>query len=371
MSLATEETKPMTPPPFRLRFRLVHVFYVMALIGSALATFGSAGIMVAIVILAICCSVVVGASRPRGLVEGCLGPFIGFCLACLLSLLLPVVATYRDAPRREWCMNNLKQIAIGLQNYHDVYKSFPPSFIADGHGKPKHSWRVLLLPFIEQQALYDAYDFDEPWNGPNNAKLLKQMPSVYACPIQAQSTRRRSIQAQSARRRSICTSYVAVVGPRTPWPRPQAGKLSEIPDGISNTILVLEDNSSSISWMEPRDLEFDQAIRLLTSPDPVAAGLHRHEDFFCESYDGRDVAMADGRVRFLQHGIGKTVWSAPLQIDDGVRLSDSAFNVPSARQLKLKLGNCFRLAVFLLLTLFPLPWVFIKRARSPEPAKDA
>src|SRR5436190_7601184 len=85
-------------------------------------------------------------------------------LGLLVALLLPAMRFgTREAARRMQCSNHLKQIGLALQNYHDEYKSLPPAYIADTEGKPMHSWRVLILPFMEQKPLYDKYDFNEPW----------------------------------------------------------------------------------------------------------------------------------------------------------------------------------------------------------------
>src|SRR6478735_1777869 len=77
----------------------------------------------------------------------------------------------RTHARRASCANNLHSIAIAIQQYNDNYGCYPPPFIADADGKPMHSWRVLLLPYLEQKALHRQYRFDEPWDGPNNLKL--------------------------------------------------------------------------------------------------------------------------------------------------------------------------------------------------------
>ena len=88
----------------------------------------------------------------------------------------------REAARRSQCANNLKQIALAMHNYHDVFKSFPPAVITDKNGRPMHSWRVAILPFIEQAALYKNYKFDEPWDGPNNRNLDNIAIPVFRCP---------------------------------------------------------------------------------------------------------------------------------------------------------------------------------------------
>src|SRR6185436_12455473 len=137
--------------------------------------------------------------------------------------------------------------------------------------KPMHSWRVLLLPFIDEQELYDQYHFDEPWNGPNNIKLLAHMPRIYACPSAE----------HDYGGRSTITSYVAVVGPETAWPGTSRRTRATLNDGIAGTALVVECDQEKIPWLEPRDLEYNQALKML-SGDPITSGGHRSEDFFYE-----------------------------------------------------------------------------------------
>src|SRR6476469_182788 len=84
-------------------------------------------------------------------------------IGVLVALLLPAVQAAREAARRMQCSNHLKQIGLALQNYHDTFGSLPPAYLADSQGKPIHSWRVLILPFLENTTLYDRYSFDEPW----------------------------------------------------------------------------------------------------------------------------------------------------------------------------------------------------------------
>jgi hypothetical protein len=162
----------------------------------------------------------------------------------IIALLLPTIRTPRAPARRASCQNNLKQIMIALQNYHDVYHRFPPAYVADENGKPMHSWRVLILPFLEQKPLYDLYRFDEPWDGPNNSKLAGEL-KILRCPADGTGGKGQ-------------TSYVAVVGPGTAWPGAKSIDLADIKDGSSSTILVVEVHNSGISWMEPRDLDVSQ-----------------------------------------------------------------------------------------------------------------
>ena len=140
----------------------------------------------------------------------------------------------------------MKQIVLALQNYHDAYGSFPPAYVTDQNGIPMHSWRVLILPFIEAQSLYAKYRFDEPWNGPHNTKLLDNMPLCYQCPSSV----------ANRHTTSRFTSYLAVVGERTAWPGKSVTKLADMKDGSSGTVLVVECEAEKVLWTEPETSSF-------------------------------------------------------------------------------------------------------------------
>ena len=100
----------------------------------------------------------------------------------LLALLVPATGSAREAARRAQCVNNLKQIGLANHNYHSANNVFPMQAITDKDGKPLLSWRVAILPYIEQQELYNKFKLDEPWDSPNNKPLIKEMPKAYLCP---------------------------------------------------------------------------------------------------------------------------------------------------------------------------------------------
>lgn len=195
-----------------------------------------------------------------------------------IILLMPFGGGSREAPRRSQCTNNLKQIGLALHYYHDVYGSFPPGYITDDEGRPIHSWRVLILPFLEQQPLYDRYRFDEPWDGPNNIKLVKEMPSVFRCPSEDTEDK-------------ACTNYVAVIGPRTAWPGETPVRFSDIADGASNTWLVVEAANSGIAWSEPRDLHVLQMAPQINPP--AGQGISSKHP------GGAQVLYADGSMHYI------------------------------------------------------------------------
>ena len=88
----------------------------------------------------------------------------------------------RETARRTQCKNNLKQIGLALHAYHDVYEALPPAYTVDANGKPLHSWRTLILPYIDEVKLYSAIDLSRPWNDPVNSNAFKTVPTVYRCP---------------------------------------------------------------------------------------------------------------------------------------------------------------------------------------------
>jgi prepilin-type processing-associated H-X9-DG protein len=213
----------------------------------------------------------------------CGGLAIFACGGILLALLLPAVQAAREAARRAQCTNNLRQISIAMQNYHDVWGTFPPAYLADENGKPMHSWRVLILPYLEANTTYSAYRFDEPWDGPNNSQLAASMPAAYRCPSDP-----------TAGPASTTTNYAAITGPGTIFNADQGSPMSSIVDGTSNTLMIAETSGAGIHWMEPRDLDINQmTFRVNGSPNEISS---KHPG-------GAQAAFADGSVRFLSDSI--------------------------------------------------------------------
>ncbi len=171
----------------------------------------------------------------------------------MAGMLIRAVDQAREAARASQCLCILCMIARSLcYNYHETYGSFPPAYVADATGKPMHSWRVLILPFLEQSTLYQSYSMAEPWDGPNNRKLLAQRPNIYACPSRLGGP--------------TLTSYVAIVGPKTAFPGSKTTKLGDIHDGPSGTILIAEVSNVDIAWTEPRDLDAETMSWAIDDP---------------------------------------------------------------------------------------------------------
>ena len=133
----------------------------------------------------------------------------------------------------------MKQIGLAVHNFISVHGKLPPAVIYGPDGKPWHSWRVLLLPYLEANDIYNAYDYSEPWDSPKNKALLDKMPDVYRDPIHGD-------------KKEPYTHYAAFVGPGSVFPPggakqidpktpPLAGSsigIQNITDGSSNTVIV-------------------------------------------------------------------------------------------------------------------------------------
>lgn len=201
-------------------------------------------------------------------------------------LLLPSLGGHPPEARwRSACKNNLKQLGLALHNYHDFYESFPPAHVVDENGTPLYSWRVLLLPFLEQEPLYDQLHLDEPWDSPHNRPLLDVDVAPFRCPSEHAAV------AEGDHKGIGITNYVAVVGPETMWPQHDSVTFRDVTDGNIRTILVVEVANSGIHWAEPRDLHVTQMAREI---NPTAGmGLSSRHD------GGMHILWGDGSVRFL------------------------------------------------------------------------
>lgn len=226
-------------------------------------------------------------------VLGVVGLSFVLCGGILVALLLPAVQAAREAARRMQCGNNLKQIGLALHNYHDTYKSFPPAYTVDADGKPLHSWRTLLLPFLDQQALYSQIDLNEPWDSPKNQLVQNVDVAVFRCPSEMPG--------------SGC-SYLAIVGPNTVFQGPKPVNLADIRDGTSNTLMVVEVEGNKASWMAPVDLD---AAKMPTKPNSGPNSLgSRHPG-------GLQVVLCDGSVRFISDTIDPKLLQNMTTINDG------------------------------------------------------
>jgi hypothetical protein len=200
------------------------------------------------------------------------GGNLGASAPVAVALLLPAVQSAREAARRAQSMNNLKQIALAMHNYADTHGGFPPAYVADKDGKPLLSWRVLILPYLEQQALYEQFRLDEPWDSEHNKKLSETAIAVYHDPNGPPTP--------------WMTNYLTVRGEDTAFPGKEGIKFAQITDGTSNTIMLVEvNNSQAVPWAKPADFEPNQQ-------NPLAGLVGLRPGGFL-------AAFCDGSVRFI------------------------------------------------------------------------
>ena len=213
----------------------------------------------------------------------------------MVGLLLPAVQAAREAARRTSSMNNMKQILLAMHNYHDAMQKFPDARARNADGKLMLSWRVALLPYLEEGDLYNQFHLDEPWDSEHNLKLLERMPAVYGDP---------SAPEQEARG---LTTIQVLTGKGTTFITPdKAPRLAQISDGTSRTLAIVEAMpDKAVPWTKPEDIEFDPERPLTGVGNPRrAAGV-----FFG--------GMMDGSVRMLTPDLDPEVFKALVTPNGG------------------------------------------------------
>ncbi|MEX0641937.1 MAG: DUF1559 domain-containing protein, partial [Pirellulales bacterium] len=198
-------------------------------------------------------------------------------IGILVALLLPAVQAAREAARRAQSSNNLKQMILALHNHHDARKRLPAQAICSPDGKPLLSWRVAILPYLEEGGeLYKQFKLDEPWDSEHNRPLIAQMPAVYANPNVVEPGK---------------TNYLAVVGEPCLFDgSPNGIGFRAVTDGLSHTIALVEaDADQAVEWTKPDDWEYD--------PSNPSAGLGNLRP------GGWNAAFSDGSVRFIPNSV--------------------------------------------------------------------
>lgn len=216
------------------------------------------------------------------------------------------IAVARQAAVRAQSANNLKQLGVAMHNFHDTYREFPAAAAtskpAGGPKTQPYSWRVALLPFVDAADLYQQYRFDEPWDSPNNLKLLDKMPAVYRHPLDPKD--------------STNSGYFAISGPGTLFDGDKPTSIREITDGLSNTLMLVE-AKRDVPWTKPEDVRYDPAYAR-----PNLGGYF--EGIF-------SAAFADGAVRTLSLSIDPKVLRHLIEKADGNVVPWDAIEPPRKR----------------------------------------
>jgi len=194
-------------------------------------------------------------------------------------LVVPGLEKIKESAARTQSINNLKQIGLAMHGYVDTFKSrsLPAYASFDKDGKPLLSWRVHLLPYVDGAELYKQFHLDEPWDSEHNKKLIARMPGTYRSPLSKAGAGK--------------TTYLVPLGKQALF----GGKKGllfprEVPDGTSNTIIVVECNDdNAVIWTKPADYNVDVENLLKGLLRPGARGF--------------PVGMADGSVRLISNRV--------------------------------------------------------------------
>ncbi|NQT37042.1 MAG: DUF1559 domain-containing protein [Planctomycetes bacterium] len=211
----------------------------------------------------------------------------------LPRMLKPAMAKARRQAKRT---NNLKLIGLSLHHYHTSHGRLPPVYTADADGKPLLSWRVLILPYLEEKALYDQFHLDEPWDSSHNRPLAETVVDIY----------------QNKKADPGYTSMMVFTGEGSPWNAGRGIGFESIRDGTSNTIAIVEAGADvAVPWTKPEDLPFDEN-------DPRSAMGNPPRDGF-------SVAFFDGSVRTIPKNIDLKTLRRLIMHDDGQVVDSSKF----------------------------------------------
>ncbi len=228
----------------------------------------------------------------------------GAVFLAVASVIMPAVAKARESAQRVHSINNLKQLAIAMFQYEDKNGHFPPAVVMGPDGKTPHSWRVELLPYLDEYALYKQYKMDEPWDSPDNKKVLEAAPEIFH-------------SAADSGPATIADCFV-LTGKDTMFSGKNGIKVEDVTGGTSNTIMIVE-AKRDIPWAKPEDIEYDPA-----KPLPKLGGIFGN---------GYSAAFADGSVRFMANDLNEQVLRAMINptADKQILRSNQGDIVPIAK----------------------------------------
>ena len=252
-------------------------------------------------------------------------------VAAVAAALLPATLAARRAAQRAQSQNNLKQIALAMHNYHAMYKRFPPAVIVENG--VKRSWRVELLPFLDEVQLHALYRKDEPWDSRANRRVLASMPAVFRHPADD--------------REEPFASYFAVVaenaekssgrfGGPTAWraegPPGEGFRIADVRDGTVSTIMAVE-SKRPVPWTKPEDVTFDAAANLNAqgSPEPPTGEWAAALKLGGFTPGVFQVAFVDGSVGTIAEAVDPSVLRAMFTRNGGEIVDRDSLPAPAVR----------------------------------------
>ena len=172
-------------------------------------------------------------------------------------------------------INNLKFMGWAMHVFTARNGGRLPAAAIRKGDKALLSWRVAILPFLEEHALYERFHLDEAWDSSHNEALLKEMPRVYAAVAHKDTT-------------PYTTCYQGFVGPGSLFEGEEGTRIADVIDAVSPTLMIVE-AAHPVPWTKPEDVPYSDA-----EPLPKLGGQFE---------DGFYVGFADGSVRFLSRRI--------------------------------------------------------------------
>ncbi|MDB5343086.1 MAG: hypothetical protein JWP89_1463 [Schlesneria sp.] len=221
-------------------------------------------------------------------------------LLALLALLLPLFnRNAASAARRVQCYKNLRQIALALEKYQAIHQAFPPAHTVDSNGRPLHSWRTLILPYLDQERLYEKIDLSKAWDDPANAEAFGTKLPVFHCYSNAYPQNH--------------TGYLAIVGPDACFQATKSRPVAEITDNPAQTLMVIEvPLDKTVHWMKPVDAD----EQLVLSIGPNSKLLHQ---------GGVSALFVDGHLQFLRTETDVQIRRALISINGNEPVSEGSW----------------------------------------------
>ena len=214
------------------------------------------------------------------------------------------IGVMQENRMRAQSMRNLEKIGNALNAYARDYGSYPPPVTIGENGVPMHSWRVLVLPYLGHQELYDRFDLDQPWDAMENQLLVDEMPAEYRSP---------ALNAVRGRE----THYVLITGAGTLFPTTGPHGPSHVTDDPAKTLLVVDSSrllATGMPWMGPMDLDISQMSMTIGTD---IGGNHR---------GGATAVMVDGNAHFLSESLEPAVVRALITPRGGEGLPDDVLD---------------------------------------------